>query len=69
MVQLRDWPLTVHPPVLVFKLPATRLNDVGSVVSNETFGAVTLPVLFLICQVNRTLVPTAGPPLLEEPTT
>jgi hypothetical protein len=28
--------------------------------SNETFGAATLPVLFLICQVNGTLVPMAG---------
>jgi hypothetical protein len=43
------------------------LNEDGSVTSNVTFGAFTLPVLFLVCQVKRTLLPTAGPPLLEEP--
>lgn len=48
----------------MLKLPATKLNDDGRVTSNVTFGAVTLPVLFLVCQVNNTLVPTAGPPLL-----
>src|SRR4249919_4161300 len=53
--------------MLVLKLPGTRLNDAGRVTSNVTFGAVTLPVLFLVCQVNSTLLPTAGPPLLEDP--
>jgi len=53
--------------MLVLKLPGTRLNDGGRLTSNVRFGALTLPVLFLVCQVNRTLLPTAGPPLLAEP--
>lgn len=56
-------------PMLVLTLPATSWNDAGRLSSNEAFGAVTLPVLFLICQVNSTLAPTAGPPLFDEPVT
>ena len=67
VVQSRVWPLMEQPPMLVLKLPGTRLNDGGRVTSNVTFGAVTFPVLFLVCQVNSTLVPIAGPPLLDEP--
>src|SRR5262249_6000314 len=67
VVQSRVCPLIEQPPWLVLKLPGTRLNDAGRVTSNVTFGAFTLPVLFLVCHVNSTLLPTAGPPLLEEP--
>src|SRR5215831_11783037 len=59
----------VQVPVLLLRLPATNWNEAGRVVSKLTFGAFALPVLFFTCQVNRTLAPTAGPPLLEEPTT
>src|ERR1700756_1450813 len=59
----------VQLPRLELRLPGTSWNDAGSVVSKLTFGAVAFPVLFLICQVNNTLAPTAGPPLFDEPTT
>jgi len=43
-------------------------NDAGNVVVNVTPFACVL-VLFLICQVNVSTVPTAGPPFCAAPPT
>src|SRR5215467_2980807 len=62
-------PAGTPPQVPWLAAAETNWKLEGSGRENVTFGAAVFPVLFLICQVNVSPVPTLGPPFWAEPFT